>query len=151
MMSTTGESQFGQSTPEAMQVLLAPSPADRNAFIDASANSLVWRSKKYPGLDSVRQLAAESYDRCFYPEGVSRQLAAMIASGSRGRSLGDVNVPTLVIHGLDDTLITPSGGRRTADLIAGATLVLVEDMGHDRPEPLWPQLLEDVLRHTASH
>jgi pimeloyl-ACP methyl ester carboxylesterase len=73
----------------------------------------------------------------------------MIAGGSRGGGLAGVNVPTLVIHGLDDTLITPSGGRRTAALIAGATLVLVEDMGHDRPEPLWPQLFEAILRHTA--
>jgi pimeloyl-ACP methyl ester carboxylesterase len=73
----------------------------------------------------------------------------MIASGSRADGLGSVTVPTLVIHGLDDTLITPSGGERTAELIPGAHLVLINDMGHDRPAPLWPQLLEAVLRHTS--
>ena len=41
----------------------------------------------------------------------------MIASGSRGDGLRNVRVPTLVIHGLDDTLIAPSGGRRTAALV----------------------------------
>jgi pimeloyl-ACP methyl ester carboxylesterase len=54
-----------------------------------------------------------------------------------------------VIHGLDDTLIAPSGGERTAELISGSTLSLLPDMGHDRPEPLWPQLCEAILAHTA--
>jgi pimeloyl-ACP methyl ester carboxylesterase len=55
-----------------------------------------------------------------------------------------------VIHGLDDTLIAPSGGERTAELIPGARLMLVEDMGHDRPEPLWPLLVDAILEHTAA-
>jgi pimeloyl-ACP methyl ester carboxylesterase len=149
MMSSTGEPDFGQSTPEAMQVLFTPAPPDRDAYIQSVSDSLVWRSRKYPDLDSARQIAADSYDRCFYPEGVSRQLAAMIASGSRADSLRNLTVPTLVIHGLDDTLITPSGGERTAELIPGAHLVLIEAMGHDRPVPLWPQICETILRHTS--
>ena len=78
-------------------------------------------------------LAAASYDRSYYPAGVPRQLAAMILDGSRAEALTTLDVPTLVIHGLDDTLIDPSGGRRTAELVPGARLLLVEDMGHDRP------------------
>ena len=57
----------------------------------------------------------------------------MILDGSRAEALTSLDVPTLVIHGLDDTLIDPSGGRRTAELVPGARLLLVEDMGHDRP------------------
>jgi pimeloyl-ACP methyl ester carboxylesterase len=53
-----------------------------------------------------------------------------------------------VIHGRDDTLITPSGGERTAELIPGAQLMLVTDMGHDRPPELWGELVEAILRHT---
>ena len=53
--------------------------------------------------------------------------------GSRAAALRVLTVPTLVIHGLDDTLIDPSGGRRTAELVPGARLLLVPDMGHDRP------------------
>ncbi len=149
IMSTTGESQFGRSTPEAQQALLTPPPSDRAGYVDAAARMLIWRSKKYPELDSARQLAGESYDRCYYPEGASRQLAAMVSSGSRAEGLRQLDVPTLVIHGLDDTLIAPSGGERTAELVPGASLLLVEDMGHDRPEPLWPQLSGAILEHTA--
>ena len=57
-------------------------------------------------------------------------------------------MPTLVIHGLDDTLIDPSGGRRTAELVPGARLLLVEDMGHDRPPALWPHLVDAITEHT---
>jgi pimeloyl-ACP methyl ester carboxylesterase len=149
MMSTTGEAEFGQSTPEALEALLRPTPADRAGYVDAAERSVLWRSKRYPELANARRLAGESYDRCHYPEGVTRQLAAMIASGSRAEGLRRLEVPTLVIHGLDDTLIAPSGGERTAGLIPDASLVLVPDMGHDRPEPLWPVLCEAILSHSA--
>jgi pimeloyl-ACP methyl ester carboxylesterase len=149
MMSTTGEPQFGQSTPEALHALLTPAPADRDGYISAAERWLAWRSRRYPDLAGARALAAESYDRCYYPEGVTRQLAAMIASGSRADALTGLLVPTLVIHGQDDTLIAPSGGQRTASLIPDAQLLLVDDMGHDRPEPLWPLLCQAILDHTA--
>jgi pimeloyl-ACP methyl ester carboxylesterase len=148
MMSTTGEPEYGQSTPEAVQALLTPAPADRAGYVDAAESSLIWRSKKYPDLAGVRELAGESYDRCYCPAGVTRQLAAMIASGSRADALRRLQVPTLVVHGLDDTLIAPSGGERTAALIPDARLLLLEDMGHDRPEPLWPQISDALLEHT---
>ena len=148
MMSTTGEPEFGQSTPQARQALLTPAPADRAGYINAAESSLLWRSKRYPDLAGARELAGESYDRCYCPEGVTRQLAAMIASGPRAEGLRQVQIPTLVIHGLDDTLIAPSGGERTAALIPDARLLLIEDMGHDRPEPLWPQICAAILEHT---
>jgi hypothetical protein len=45
---------------------------------------------------------------------------------------------------VDDTLIDPTGGERTAALVPGARLVLVEDMGHDRPPALWPHLVDVI-------
>ncbi|MHB8242175.1 MAG: alpha/beta fold hydrolase [Solirubrobacteraceae bacterium] len=148
MMSTTGEPEFGQSSPQAREALLTPAPADRAGYIDAAENSRIWRSKRYPDLAGARELAGESHDRCYCPAGATRQLAAMIASGSRAEGLRHLRIPTLVIHGLDDTLIAPSGGERTAALIPGARLLLIEDMGHDRPEPLWPQICGAILEHT---
>lgn len=150
IMSTTGEPEVGQSTEEALVALMSPSPPDREGYIAASERWLTWRSKRYPDRESVQALAAATYDRSYYPEGSARQLAAMVVGGSRAEALAQLTVPTLVIHGLDDTLIAPSGGERTAAIVPGAELLLVEDMGHDRPRPLWPTLLEAILRHTAS-
>jgi pimeloyl-ACP methyl ester carboxylesterase len=65
------------------------------------------------------------------------------------RSSTGLDLPTLVVHGTDDTLIDPSGGRRTAELVPGARLLLVDDMGHDRPRALWPRLIDAIEEHTA--
>lgn len=150
MMATTGEPEYGQSAPETLEILLRPAPEERERYIAESADWTAWRSRRWPDLEFVQQLAADSYDRCNYPAGSSRQLSAILASGTRAEALRRLQVPTLVIHGLDDTLISPSGGERTAELVPGSRLVLVEDMGHDRPQPLWPQLVATILEHTAS-
>ena len=149
MMSSTGERDYGHATPEAQRVLFAPRPADRDGYVSAAERELVWASRRYGDVAQLRALAAASYDRAYYPAGVPRQLAAMILDGSRAHALKTLDVPTLVIHGLDDTLIDPSGGRRTAELVPGARLLLVEDMGHDRPPPLWPHLLDAITEHTT--
>ena len=39
--------------------------------------------------------------------------------------------------------------RRTAELVPGAELLLVPDMGHDRPEPLWPALVAAITGLTS--
>jgi len=150
IMSTTGEPAYGRSTREAREVLLRPAPTEREAYIEDSVRSLVWHSKRYADPDEVRDLAARSFDRSFRPAGTARQLAAVTVGGSRADGLRSLAVPTLVIHGLDDTLIEPSGGERTAELVPGAELLLVPDMGHDRPRPLWPVLVEAIVAHTTA-
>jgi pimeloyl-ACP methyl ester carboxylesterase len=147
VMSMTGEPEHGQAAPEVMAVLLAPPPADREAYLGSAQEWMVWHSKKYGDVELVRQDAAAAYDRSFYPEGASRQLAAIFATGPRNVGLSTIDVPTLVIHGRDDTLITPGGGLRTAELIEGANLLLVADMGHDMPEQLWPLLIDAISSH----
>ena len=110
----------------------------------------VWSSKKYFDVDMTKLMAGYHYDRSFYPPGGPRQLGAIFASGDRTEALRQVSVPSLVVHGLDDTLIAPSGGRRTAELIPGAHLLEVADMGHDMPAPLWPLLAGVINAHGAS-
>lgn len=150
MMSSTGESEHGQSTPEAMGALLAPPAPDREAHIAQAVEAArIWSSCRHFDADAAAAFAASAYDRAHRPDGVARQLAALLASGSTADGLAALQIPTLVIHGLDDTLITPSGGERTAELVPGARLMMVPDMGHDRPEPLWPLLCDAILDHTT--
>ena len=150
VMSTTGDTSVGQAAPEVLANLIAPPPATREEYIESSPRWMVWQSKKYRDEARVKELAAVSFDRSFYPEGGPRQLAAIMASGDRSAKLAELNVPTLVIHGRDDTLITPSGGFRTAELIPGAHLLFLSDMGHDLPEPLWPQVVAAVTTLTRT-
>ncbi|AJE44292.1 alpha/beta fold hydrolase [Streptomyces nodosus] len=149
MMSSTGESEYGRPSPEAQAVLFGPRPGDREGYVAAAEKELVWASKRYGDAAVLRELAADSYDRAYHPAGIGRQLGAMILSGSRADALRELRVPTLVIHGLDDTLIDPTGGKRTADLVPGAELLLIPDMGHDRPRELWPKLIDALVAHTG--
>ncbi|MFD9495956.1 alpha/beta fold hydrolase [Streptomyces sp. NPDC060005] len=149
MMSSTGEPEYGRPSAEAQAVLSGPKPSDREGHVAAAERELVWASKRYGNAGALRDLAARSFDRSSYRAGVGRQLGAMILAGSRADGLRALDLPALVIHGLDDTLIDPSGGRRTADLIPGSTLLLVPDMGHDRPRELRPTLIDALADHTG--
>ncbi len=147
IMSSTGNPAVGVPTPEARAALLAPPPSDRAAYIEAAISAEVWASKRYVDHDAMKARAAVNFDRAFYPQGAPRQLAAIYATGDRSDRLRMLDVPTLVIHGRDDTLITPSGGEDTAQLIAGSRYLLVADMGHDLPAPLWPVFAEAIGGH----
>jgi len=149
VMSQPGEPEVGQPTPEAMESFFTPPPISREEYLDSSASWLVWHSKRYRDAQRTRAQAAVDFDRSFYPEGGPRQLAAIYASGRRTEGLAKLTMPTLVLHGLDDTLIAPDGGERTAEIIPGAKLVMLEDMGHDLPEPLWPRYVSEFLELTA--
>jgi 3-oxoadipate enol-lactonase len=61
---------------------------------------------------------------------VYAQMGAIAGHDTRGR-LGELaDLPTLVVHGLEDTLIPPDRGRDLAGLIPGARLELIPSCGH---------------------
>jgi pimeloyl-ACP methyl ester carboxylesterase len=149
IMSTTGERDYYQWAPETRAAISKPPPADRAEFIEHSV--AMWgilAGAKHFDPAAAAERAAAAYDRAFYPEGAIRQTAAIRASTHRADGLRRLRLPTLVIHGTEDTLILPIGGRRTAELVDGANLLLVKDMGHDLPGPLWPFLTDVILAHT---
>ena len=76
---------------------------------------------------------------------------AIAAGDSRTAALRAVRVPTLVLHGSEDKLIDPSGGRRTAEAIPGARFVLLDGMGHDDPPAYWDQIVQLVTQHAHAH
>ena len=146
IMSTTGNQTVGQPMPDALAALLAPPPTSRDGAIEAGLKA--WRVIGSPGYtfdeDAVRERAGASYDRSFNPEGAARQLAAIMSQPDRTAALGKVKVPTLVIHGEADPLVTPSGGEATAAAIPGAKLKMVPGMGHDLPPDLQDEFVRDM-------
>ncbi len=145
VMSTTGEEQYGQPTPEAIAQLTSTPATDREAAVQRHfAGQRIWGSPAFADEQRWRTDAEESYDRCFDPSGVTRQFFAIRASGSRAAALPSVTTPTLVIHGNKDTLIDISGGRRTAELIPDAKFIEIDGMGHDYPPELWDRWVSEV-------
>jgi pimeloyl-ACP methyl ester carboxylesterase len=145
IMSTTGEPEVGQATPEAAARLIAPPATTRDEAIQRAIDSAkVTGGPDFFDEDRLRRKAAAAYDRSFHPVGAVRQVMAIMASGSRAEGLAALAMPTLVIHGDVDTLVTPSGGHRTAELVPGAELLVIEGMGHELPPPVWPQVVEAI-------
>jgi pimeloyl-ACP methyl ester carboxylesterase len=151
IMSTTGDPSVGQARPEALTVLLSPAPEDRDSYIDFHIKA--FKAIGSPGFeideDFLRWRAEMTYDRSHYPDGFKRQLLAIYASGDRTRAVSKISVPTVVIHGRDDPLITVSGGEATARAIPGAELVVIDGMGHDVPPGVWQQIIGAIETNAA--
>jgi pimeloyl-ACP methyl ester carboxylesterase len=147
IMSSTGDRTVGVPRPEAFAALLVPPPPDREGAIERAVS--LWRIIGSPGFPfdeaAIRARSAAVWDRDHDPTGIARQAAALFTQRDRTVDLGKLKVPTLVIHGIDDPLVTLSGGEATARAIPGARLVTIPGMGHDLPEPAWPTILDAIV------
>jgi len=146
IMSHPGCVRFMVSDPRALKVLLQRPPRTRSEAMDRAEE--FYRAVGSRGfeldLSGTRERAGRAYDRCFYPRGFARQMAAILASGSRREALRYVRAPTQVIHGSVDPLIRPAGGRATARAIPKARLDIVDGMGHDLPEGAWSRIIDAI-------
>jgi pimeloyl-ACP methyl ester carboxylesterase len=147
IMSTTGSRFVGQPSLKIYPIFLRKTPSGREAFVQHAVNLFgrIGSSGLPTDEADIRELAERSYDRDRDRSGSGRQLAAIISSGDRTAELLRIRVPTLVIHGGSDPLISPSGGRATVRAIRGARLLMIEGMGHDLPRIVWPQLIDAIL------
>lgn len=145
MMSNTGNGQFGRSTEEARVQLMTPSPPDREGWLAQRVISeKVWASPAEWTIEGSRAKGELLYDYGVQPGQVVHQYEAVMASGNREEALAHVTVPTLVLHGSADTLITPSGGERTAEIMPNARYIELDGMGHDLPAAYWPAIADHV-------
>ncbi|MGW3348055.1 alpha/beta fold hydrolase [Nonomuraea rubra] len=151
VMSTPGPS-VAPPTEAAAAILMGRPAESREAVLEQAV--LTWSTIGSPGYeldqDRIKAMAGLAYDRCFDPAGTARQLAAIMASGDRTELLGQVKVPTLVLHGEADPLIPVVGGRATAAAIPGARLVTYPGMGHDLPRELWPAFVAEITKLTSA-
>ncbi|HKC50054.1 MAG TPA: alpha/beta fold hydrolase [Myxococcota bacterium] len=151
IMSTTGNPSLPPAKPEAMARLGMAVPSERGAYIEHSLTTQrIVAGTGFPfDEERGRRLAGRLFDRAFYPQGVLRQIAAAVASGSRREALEALRVPTLVVHGLEDPLVPVEGGLDTHEAIAGSELLLIDGMGHSLPRGVWPSLIDAVQKHVA--
>jgi len=150
IMSTTGKRSVGWQHPTLLPSLLAARGPSREEYVESSAAfSKLIGSPAYPeGRDRVVARAGETFDRGISRSGVMRQMLAVLAQTNRGARLRALSVPTVVIHGLADKMVHPSGGRATAAAIPGAELLLIDGMGHDLPPALF-STYADAIERTA--
>jgi pimeloyl-ACP methyl ester carboxylesterase len=90
---------------------------------------------------------AELHDLGFHLEAVPRQLTAIYASGDRSEQVRTIAVPTLVLHGEDDTVLPVAHGLHTHELILGSTYISYPGMGHSLPAELVSTFVSQMTDH----
>ncbi|NLS76241.1 MAG: alpha/beta hydrolase [Chloroflexi bacterium] len=153
MMSSVGDPERGLLVrPKILLALLQAGPRDREAQQERAVE--IMRMISGPGFpideERVRAGAARSFERGAPPSGTARQLAAIVASGSRRQALGGITAPTLVIHGEADPLLSVEGGIATAKAIPGAKLLIIPGMGHGIPHAAAPQIVDAIIEHITA-
>ena len=151
IMSTTGSRRVGHPSYKTFGLLLGRPPREREAAIERVIKTFkTIGSPGYPFEEErVRAIAGRSFDRGHSQAGIARQLHAITASGDRTHQLRKLDLPAVVIHGKNDVLVNPSGGRATANAIPNARLKMIDGMGHDMPRALWPTFVEEISCNAA--
>ena len=148
IMSTTGNPRVGRPKTSVLLRAGKLTRGSRETFPDRQAALFkLFSGSLYDELE-IREVAKLSVERNFTPDGTARQMAAIMASPDRTPLLKNLNVPTLVVHGLEDGLVQPSGGYATTKAIPGARLLAFPDMGHNLPQARIPEILDEIKRNT---
>jgi len=102
------------------------------------------------GLDeeATRAVIGRAYDRSPSPASANNHFM-LDGTDMAFERLGEIAVPTLVLHGADDPMFPPAHGRALADVIPGARLRILEGIGHEFPPSAWDEVLPLLIAHTA--
>jgi pimeloyl-ACP methyl ester carboxylesterase len=153
IFSGTGNPKLPAARREAMEVLIKrPDSLEEDALV-AHGIKLA-RTIGSPGYptdeERLRANVTASVRRSVYPEGPTRQLAAILADGDRRKMLRTIKAPTLVLHGEDDPLIPVAAGHDTAENIPGARLRTIPGWGHDLPLALVDEIAGEIVTHARA-
>jgi pimeloyl-ACP methyl ester carboxylesterase len=145
IMSNTGDRRHGRIHPALFRyarTFLATADPD-----DALNNAVkLTRAISGPTFDATdaQAIIEQAMARGDDVEGTARQTLAISASPDRTPQLRRLKVPTLVVHGMVDRLVTPSGGVATARAIPGSRLLMFPEMAHDLPRGRWGELFSAI-------
>ena len=105
VMSTSGNPNLPRPSKKVIEGLNRQ-PASSNKK-DVIENNLItrklWASPKFLTSEAIlKENFSYRYDRMYYPEGLTRQYAAIGGDGDRSQRLKKISAPTLVLHGASD-------------------------------------------------
>lgn len=153
IMGRPGDGRSGRVALRMLPEFLRPAPVDP----DRATEHLV---RSFGRIGSVDRTGRDDEDvriamrRSIVREegdgsGAGRQLAAILSERDRTADLRGLRMPAVVVHGLRDRVVHPSGGRATAAAIPGAQLLEIPGMGHDLPRWTWPHVLDAISATVA--
>ena len=149
IMSTTGNPELPPAKPEILMQFFAPVPSEREAYIDemVKRDSLIYGNFTY-NENQGRDYRTKEYDRCYYPDGIARQLAAMAVPGNIKPKISAIRAPTIVIHGSEDPFNHIEAGKEIASEIPGAELLIINGMGHSFPSEILSHIVNSLVENS---
>ena len=153
IMSSSGARGLPAASPAVTRTLLSrPAGKSQQAAVDHSVK--LFKAIGSPGFPmpeaELRERVTQAMKRSFHPQGITRQMVAIVADSTRADTLHSITAPTLVLHGQADPLVPFACGEDTARRIPGARLVGIDGMGHDLPLGVVQQLLPHLIAHFKS-
>jgi pimeloyl-ACP methyl ester carboxylesterase len=147
IMSTTGDRSLPQAKKSVSAKLLKPLPKDLEGYVEQNlATWKVLHGDHYRfDKERIEQRIRKAWERGFNPNGVVRQLSAILDSPDRTQSLKKLETPSLIIHGDADALVPVECGIATAKALPNSTLKVLKGMGHTLPAELLPQIADDIV------
>jgi pimeloyl-ACP methyl ester carboxylesterase len=136
----------------AFAALSDPDWSDRAAVLDhvvALARACAGRSRPFDE-QHMREVWEHVLDRTTDIEAAMKNHFEAEGGGRWRERLGDLDVPTLVIHGDEDPLFPLAHGEALAREIPGAALLVVEGCGHELPSRDWDVIVAAILRLTEA-
>ncbi|MFC4588420.1 alpha/beta fold hydrolase [Sphaerisporangium corydalis] len=128
-----------------------PDWSDRDAVVDhivAGCRSCAAPGRPFEEAE-VRAVATRAVGRTTGVESAMKN-HHMIGGPGRWRArLGEISVPTLVLHGAEDPLFPLGHGRALAREIPGARLLPLAAVGHELPRAAWDVVVPAILWHTS--
>jgi pimeloyl-ACP methyl ester carboxylesterase len=153
VMSSSRAPDLPEASAEVRAALVSSAPSGARADVIAHelATGRLWQSPAWPFDDAERaEMIGRCWDRCYCPDGVARQYRAIEASTPDLARNEAITVPTLVIHGTEDTLLPPEHGRDIAARVPKARLIEIDGMGHDLEGPLAARVADHTMRFIRS-
>lgn len=136
MIAQIMASKYPDRTSSLVSLMSSPKIPSRSDISDRNQDNL-------RNMENVETKDVQEYG--FYPRAMPRQLTAIFEAGDRSDIVSNIEVPALVLHGEEDTLVPVKYGKLTAELIKNSRLKIYQNMGHNLPEEIIPALIGDIV------
>lgn len=99
--------------------------------------------------EKIRRLNEEEFDRAINLQSMENHGFIKGWDSYLSRT-NEVNAPTLVIHGTEDTIIPYEHGIHLSEVIPNAVLVTLEGTGHELHHNDWDEIINAISKHATN-
>eukprot|EP00124_Ichthyophonus_hoferi_P003287 Ihof_evm2s277 gene=Ihof_evmTU2s277 len=145
IMSTTGSNRLPWGSIRLFLKMLGPRPTTVEERVERGVDifTILSGGPEYTNKERLRDVFTAMIERSYYYD-QGRQFSAILSCHDRTEQLQTLKVPTLVIHGRMDPLLPLPHGEATAQAIPNSKLLVFDQMGHNLPECIYPEMVKAI-------